>query len=72
MLHELIEETNLDRLTIFALHPIEGTPFKTGPDPYYYAEWIARTRIKFPKLEIIAGVPSNLLDKAGSYRAIPL
>tara|TARA_Y100000310_G_C20669899_1_gene809651 strand:+ start:1657 stop:2652 length:996 start_codon:yes stop_codon:yes gene_type:complete len=65
LLHDLIEETNLDRLTIFALHPINGTPFTKGPDPDYYAEWIARTRIKFPKLEIIAGVPSNLLDKAG-------
>ena len=65
ILHKLIEETRLDRLTIFALHPIAGTPFKKGPDPEYYAEWIAKTRIAFPKLEIIAGVPSNLLDKAG-------
>jgi len=64
LLHELIEETKLDRLTIFALHPITGTPFTKGPEPDYYAEWIARTRIKFPKLEIIAGIPSNMLDDA--------
>ena len=65
LLHELINELNLDRLTIFALHPIKGTPFTKGPSPEYYAEWIARTRIKFPKLEIVAGIPSNMPNDFG-------
>ena len=65
LLHELIDELNLDRLTIFALHPIKGTPFTKGPSPEYYAEWIARTRIKFPKLEIVAGIPSNMPNDFG-------
>ena len=58
----IIKEYQVDRLTIFALHPIKGTPFTKGPEPEYYCEWIARTRIEFPKLEIIAGIPSNMPD----------
>ena len=64
-LHDLIIETNLDRLTIFALHPIKGTPFTKSPEVDYYLEWIARTRIKFPKLEIVAGIPSDMPQEAG-------
>jgi biotin synthase-like enzyme len=64
-LHSLINETNLDRLTIFALHPIKGTPFTEGPKVDYYVRWIAETRIKFPKLEIVAGIPSDGLEHAG-------
>ena len=65
ILHDLIVETELDRLTIFALHPIKGTPFTKGPELNYYLEWIARTRIKFPKLEIVAGIPSDRPHEAG-------
>src|SRR3989338_862326 len=54
-LHEFISKYNLDRMTFYALNPIKGTPFSEGPDPEYYAWWIAKTRIAFPKMQIIAG-----------------
>ncbi|HLD02701.1 MAG TPA: radical SAM protein [Candidatus Nanoarchaeia archaeon] len=58
-LHKLIEETKIDKLSMYALTPIKGTEFTHGPEEKYYAEWIARTRIAFPKLEISAGTWVN-------------
>lgn len=58
LLEKFIKEHDLDRITFYALKPVKGTMFEnsTGPDSEYYAEWIARTRIAFPKLEIMAGI----------------
>ncbi|MFC1801052.1 radical SAM protein [Nanoarchaeota archaeon] len=58
-LHNFIEEHQLDRITFYALKPVQGTPYKKGPETDYYAEWIAKTRIRFPKLEIIAGTTAQ-------------
>lgn len=55
-LFSFIEEHKLDRITFYALKPVKGTPYKKSPEPDYYAWWIAQTRIRFPKLEIIAGL----------------
>ncbi|MBW2973186.1 radical SAM protein [Candidatus Woesearchaeota archaeon] len=74
LLHNFIEEHKLDRITFYALKPVKGTIFenKEGPKSEYYADWIAKTRIAFPKLEIIAGTTArrykeaNLLFKAGA------
>ena len=54
-LFNFIEKHNLDRITLYALKPIKGGMFQTAPTPELYIEWLARIRIKFPNLEIIAG-----------------
>ncbi len=58
LLEEFIKKHNISRITFYALNPIRGTPFehKSGPKIEYFLEWIAKTRISFPKLEIIAGL----------------
>lgn len=59
-LFEFIEKTKLDRLTFYALKPVKGSKFDKSPEPKYYAWWIAQTRIRFPRLEIMAGLtPKN-------------
>jgi biotin synthase-like enzyme len=71
-LHNFIRDNKLDRITFYALKPVKGTPYKEGPESNYYASWIAKTRIAFPKLEIIAGITGRrahdvgLLLKAGA------
>ncbi|MBM3199323.1 radical SAM protein [Candidatus Woesearchaeota archaeon] len=55
LLAEFIEKHKLDRITFYALKPVKGTPYTHGPDSKYYAWWIAKTRVRFPKLQIIAG-----------------
>ena len=56
-LKDLIEEYKIERITFYPLNPIQGTVFEntSGPDSEYVLEWIRKTRINFPKLEIIAG-----------------
>ncbi|MBW3004464.1 radical SAM protein [Candidatus Woesearchaeota archaeon] len=66
LLHEFIKEHKLDRITFYALKPVPGTIFehKEGPTSEYYADWIAKTRIAFPKLEIIAGTTARRYKEA--------
>jgi biotin synthase-like enzyme len=54
-LKEQIEKWNIDRINFYRLVPHEGAMGLPGPETEYYTEWIARTRIDFPKLTIIAG-----------------
>ncbi len=58
LLEKFIREHELDKITFYALKPVKRTMFENspGPETNYYAEWIARTRIAFPKLEIMAGI----------------
>lgn len=71
-LFNFIEENNITKVTFYALKPQRDTIFKKGPDSLYYANWIANTRIKFPKIKIVAGTWVNrvaevsLLLKAGA------
>jgi biotin synthase-like enzyme len=62
-LYKLIKKHKIDRITFYRLNPHRGTPYKKGPESNYYAKWIAKTRIKFPKLEIIAGSWVDKLDE---------
>lgn len=52
---EFINENKIDKIVVYALNPIKGTVFRKGPEPEYYLEWLARIRIAFPKLYIVAG-----------------
>mgnify|MGYP006278301767 CR=1 FL=1 len=71
-LFEYIEKHKLDRITFYALKPVRGTGYTKSPDPEYYAWWIEQTRLKFPKLEIVAGLTpqtpeyTELILKAGA------
>ncbi len=62
-LHKFIEKHKIDRVTFYRLNPHKGTMYKKGPESKYYATWIAKTRIRFPKIEIIAGSWVDKLDE---------
>lgn len=62
-LFNFIQKYKLDRVTFYSLNPHPGTPFQTSPKSDYYLQWIAQTRIKFPKLEIIAGSWTDRLEE---------
>jgi biotin synthase-like enzyme len=62
LLFDFIDKHKLDRITFYALKPVKGTPYTKSPEPEEYAWWIAQTRIKFPKLEIIAGLTPKKVD----------
>ncbi|MBU0457250.1 MAG: radical SAM protein [Nanoarchaeota archaeon] len=64
-LFDFIDKHKLDRITLYALKPIAGTEFKKGPDVEEYVQWIAHLRIRFPKLEIIAGTNLRRSEEAG-------
>lgn len=53
---DFIESLGLDRVTFYALKPVEGTPFVSGPTTEEFVSWIKACRERFPKLEIIAGI----------------
>ncbi len=62
-LHKFIKKYKIERITFYRLNPHKGTIYKKGPESEYYARWIAETRIKFPKIEIIAGSWVDKLDE---------
>jgi biotin synthase-like enzyme len=65
-LFQYIREHKLDRITFYALKPVNGTRFTASPEPAEYVWWIAMTRIEFPTLEIMAGLtPQNATVYAG-------
>ena len=64
-LFDFIEKHNLDRVTIYALKPVPGLEFKEGPTVDFYLQWISRLRIRFPKLEIIAGTNLRRCEEVG-------
>lgn len=62
LLADFIGQHKLDRITFYALKPVKGTPYTKSPEPEDYAWWIAKTRIAFPKLEIMAGLTPKRVD----------
>ena len=56
LLKKFIKRHKMDRITFYALKPVQGTPYTESPTIEDYSWWIAKTRIEFPKLEIIAGL----------------
>ncbi|HIJ11584.1 TPA: radical SAM protein [Candidatus Woesearchaeota archaeon] len=64
-LFDFVEKHSLDRVTIYALKPVPGLEFKEGPSVDYYVQWIARLRIRFPQLEIIAGTNLRRSEEVG-------
>ncbi len=64
-LFNFIEKHNLDRVTLYALKPVKGLEYTEGPSVDTYVQWIARLRIRFPKLEIIAGTNLRRCEEVG-------
>ncbi|MBT3298290.1 radical SAM protein [archaeon] len=67
LLVNFIEKYQLDRITFYALKPVKGTIFEdgNGPETEDYLWWIAQTRIRFPKLGIIAGTTARRYEEVG-------
>ncbi|MFH0936082.1 MAG: radical SAM protein [Candidatus Woesearchaeota archaeon] len=63
LLHDFIAKNKLDRITFYALRPIAETIYTKGPSTEDYLYWIANTRIRFPKLEIIAGTSPTRVNE---------
>ncbi|MFA6072858.1 MAG: radical SAM protein [Candidatus Woesearchaeota archaeon] len=64
-LKEVIKKYDVNRITIYSLRPVKGTIFTQGPSSEYVALWIAKTRIDFPTLEIIAGSSETRIAELG-------
>ncbi len=69
LLHNFIEKNNIERITFYALKPVKDTKYKEGPDFKYYLKWVLLTRIKFPKIEIIASTFYNLNNEIELMRS---
>jgi len=65
LLKNFIEKHKIDKIYFYSLNPQKGTVFenKEMPSAEYQAEWIAKTRIAFPKIEILAGIWLNKVDR---------
>lgn len=65
LLKNFIEKHKIDKIYFYSLNPQKGTIFesKEMPSAEYQAEWIAMTRIAFPKIEILAGIWLNKIDR---------
>lgn len=66
LLKQFIDKHKLDRITFYALKPVPGTPYTKGPTTEDYLWWIAKTRIAFPKLQIIAGTTLRRYKEVGA------
>ena len=64
-LFDFVEKHNLDRVTMYALKPVRGLEYTKGPSVEEYVTWIAHLRIRFPKLEIIAGTNLRRCEEVG-------
>ncbi len=64
-LFDFVEKHKLDRVTMYALKPVPGLEFTEGPSVEEYVEWIARLRLRFPSLEIIAGTNLRRSEEVG-------
>lgn len=62
-LADVVNKYKVDRINFYRLVPHEGSLFNKGPSTEYYTEWIAKTRIEFPKLDIVAGSWPNRTDE---------
>lgn len=64
-LFDFVEKYELDRVTLYALKPVRGTEYTQGPSSDEYLQWLARLRLRFPKLQIVAGTNLRRCEEAG-------
>ena len=65
LLKDFIEQNKIIKIHIYGLNPQKGTEFENteGPSAEYQAEWISRTRIAFPRLNIQCGIWKDRVDR---------
>ncbi len=64
-LFDFVERHQLTRVTLYALKPVRGTEYTMGPTPEEYLQWLARLRIRFPKMQIVAGTNLRRSEEVG-------
>jgi len=64
-LAKFIRKYNISKIHVYSLNPQVGTPFEhaQSPSPEEQAEWIAKLRIEFPKLDIQAGIWEDKVNR---------
>ncbi len=64
LLNEFIRKHKIDKIHFYSLNPQKGTIFEKSKSvtKEYQAEWIARTRIAFPKIDIQCGIWLDKVD----------
>lgn len=60
---DIMRNYSFDRITVYALRPVVGTPYERGPSPEELVWWISKIRENFPKIEIIAGTAIYRLNE---------
>jgi biotin synthase-like enzyme len=67
LLKSFIKRHNITKIHFYGLNPQKGTIFEKSkpPSDEYQAEWIARTRIEFPKIDIQCGIWEDRVDRVG-------
>lgn len=65
LLEKFIKRHNVEKIHFYSLNPQKGTYFEQAkrPTAEYQAEWIARTRIAFPRIDIQAGIWLDSADR---------
>jgi biotin synthase-like enzyme len=64
-LKRFIRKYDVGKIHFYSLNPQKGTYFEDWkrPSAAYQAEWIARTRIAFPRMDIQAGIWLDCVDR---------
>ncbi len=64
LLKDFINRHEIDKIHFYSLNPQKGTVFENSKhiNKEYHAEWIAKTRIAFPKIDIQCGIWLDKLD----------
>lgn len=65
LLDSFIRKHRISKIHFYGLNPHKGTIFEASPPPPadYQAEWIARTRIAFPRISIQCGIWADRVDR---------
>ncbi len=66
-LKEFIKENKISKIHFYGLNPQKGTIFENSKriKKEYHAEWISKTRIEFPKIDIQAGIWIDKVEDVG-------
>ena len=68
LLVDFIKKTKIDKIHFYGLNPHKGTMFENSspPSTEYQSEWIARTRIEFPGIDIQCGIWADRTDRVAN------
>lgn len=69
LLADFIRKHSISKIHFYGLNPQKGTAFEKAspPSAEYQAEWIALTRIDFPKIDIQAGIWTDRVENVSLF-----